>query len=279
MANATAVLDAVRASGQVSDDEFPQVVGRISFFVNAGIRFVTEIAKLRAMTHLWDELCRTRYGVTDPKLRRFRYGVQVNSLGLTESQPEKNVPRIVLEALAVTLSRVARARAIQLPAWNEALGLPRPWDQQWSIRLQQILAFETDLLEYDDVFAGSQVVEAKTAEIAEAAWAELEQVLGRGGSLEAIGGLRMYTLGFEIATPQGVVSYDDRLFEPLIGLKFTIRYRFGPKSIQGLAHFGPAFFSFFQRDFDEHGVLPICYRLHNRVPNAFGAECLTNRFV
>jgi len=163
LATAIAVLDAVKASGQVADDDFPAVAQRISFFVNAGIRFVTEMCKMRAFTELWDEILLERYGVTDPKQRRFRYGVQVNSLGLTEPQPENNVYRILLETLAVTLSKDARARAVQLPAWNEALGLPRPWDQQWSLRLQQILAFETDLLEYEDLFEGSVVVARKVA--------------------------------------------------------------------------------------------------------------------
>src|SRR6266480_1069728 len=186
LATAIGVLDAVRESGQVAPDEFPAVVGRISFFCNAGIRFVEETCKMRAFTGLWDRICAERYGVTDPKLRRFRYGVQVNSLGLTEAQPENNLQRIVLEMLGVTLSKDARARAIQLPAWNEALGLPRPWDQQWSLRMQQVLAYETDLLEYDDIFAGSKVVEAKTAELAGAAQAELDDVLGVGGAFEAI---------------------------------------------------------------------------------------------
>ena len=165
LANAIAVLDAVRASGQVADDAFGQVVGSVSFFVNAGIRFVEETAKMRAFTQMWEQITRDRYGVTDPKQRRFRYGVQVNSLGLTESQPENNVQRIVLEMLGVTLSKDARARSIQLPAWNEALGLPRPWDQQWALRMQQVLAFETDLLEYDDIFAGSHVIEALTSDL------------------------------------------------------------------------------------------------------------------
>jgi (2R)-ethylmalonyl-CoA mutase len=162
------------------------VFGSISFFVNAGIRFVEETCKMRAFTELWDRIGLERYGVTDPKLRRFRYGVQVNSLGLTEAQPENNVQRIVLEALGVTLSKDARARAIQLPAWNEALGLPRPWDQQWSLRIQQVLAFETDLLEYDDILDGSKVIEAKTDELIEAASAELDEVLELGGAFEAI---------------------------------------------------------------------------------------------
>ena len=186
MATAIAVLDAVRSRSDVPEDAMPRVVGRISFFLNAGIRFVEETCKVRAMTALWDEICRERYGVEDPKLRRFRYGVQVNSLGLTEAQPENNVIRIVLEALGVTLSKRARARALQLPAWNEALGLPRPWDQQWSLRIQQILAYETDLLAYEDIFDGSVVVEAKTREIMETARAELDKVLAMGGAVAAV---------------------------------------------------------------------------------------------
>ena len=190
MATAIDVLDAVRESGQVSDDDFSQVFGSISFFVNAGIRFVEEICKLRAMTEMWDRLGEERYGVTDPKARRFRYGVQVNSLGLTEAQPENNVQRIVLEMLGVSLSKRARARSIQLPAWNEALGLPTPWDQQWSLRMQQVLAFETDLLEYGDIFDGSHVMEAKTAELRDAAQAELDDVLSLGGAFEAVDTLK-----------------------------------------------------------------------------------------
>ncbi|MGD0595037.1 MAG: protein meaA [Acidimicrobiales bacterium] len=186
LSTAIAVLDAVATSGQVPATEMPQVVGRISFFVNAGVRFVEETCKMRAFSRLWEGICAERYGVQDPKLRRLRYGVQVNSLGLTEQQPENNIQRIVLEMLGVTLSRDVRARAIQLPAWNEALGLPRPWDQQWSLRIQQVLAFESDLLEYPDLFAGSKVVEAKTSEIAEAAAAELDEVLELGGAFEAI---------------------------------------------------------------------------------------------
>jgi (2R)-ethylmalonyl-CoA mutase len=186
LATAVGVLDGVRASGQVAADDFPKVVGRISFFVNAGIRFVEEMCKMRAFTRLWDRVCAERYGVLDPKLRRFRYGMQVNSLGLTEAQPENNVQRILLEMLGVTLSRDARARAIQLPTWNEALGLPRPWDQQWSLRMQQVLAYETDLLEYEDLFEGSRVVEAKTADLAEAAMVELERILDAGGAFAAI---------------------------------------------------------------------------------------------
>jgi len=195
LATAIGILDAVRESGQLSEDEFPSVVGRISFFVNAGVRFVEETCKMRAFTDLWDRVCAERYGVTDPKLRRMRYGVQVNSLGLTEAQPENNIQRIVLEALGVTLSKRARARALQLPAWNEALGLPRPWDQQWSLRIQQVLAFESDLLEYGDIFDGSVVIEAKTAEVAEASWAELQDVLALGGAFEAIDELKSRLVG------------------------------------------------------------------------------------
>jgi len=190
LATAIDVLDAVRQSGQVPPDRFDAVVASISFFVNAGIRFVEETCKMRAFTELWDRITLERYGVTDPKARRFRYGVQVNSLGLTEAQPENNVPRIVLEALGVTLSKRARARSVQLPAWNEALGLPRPWDQQWSLRAQQVLAYETDLLEYDDILDGSHVVEARTAELIDQAQAELDDVLALGGAFAAIDELK-----------------------------------------------------------------------------------------
>ncbi|MBW2267923.1 MAG: protein meaA [Deltaproteobacteria bacterium] len=186
MATAIAVLDALRARDDVPQEVLPRVVGRISFFLNAGIRFVEEICKGRAMTELWDTLTRDRYGVDDPKLRRFRYGVQVNSLGLTEAQPENNAIRIALETLGVTFSKKARCRALQLPAWNEALGLPRPWDQQWSLRIQQILAFETDLLEYDDLFDGSHVVEARTQALLDEARAELDTVLEQGGAVAAV---------------------------------------------------------------------------------------------
>ncbi len=186
MATAIGVLDAVRDSRQVPPDRFAAVFGSISFFVNAGIRFVEEICKLRAMAELWDRIGLERYGVTDARARRFRYGVQVNSLGLTEAQPENNVQRIVLEMLGVTLSKRARARSIQLPAWNEALGLPTPWDQQWSLRMQQVLAYETDLLEYDDLFDGSVVVEGRTVELRDAARAELDDVLAQGGAFEAV---------------------------------------------------------------------------------------------
>ncbi|MGI8814935.1 MAG: protein meaA [Pseudonocardia sp.] len=186
LTTAIAVLDTVRACGQVPPEDFGTVVGRISFFVNAGLRFVEETAKMRAFVTLWDEITWERYGVEDPKQRRFRYGVQVNSLGLTEAQPENNAQRVVLEMLAVTLSRDARARSIQLPAWNEALGLPRPWDQQWALRMQQVLAFETDLLEYEDIFAGSTVIEAKVEELVTGARAEIDKVLGMGGSVAAV---------------------------------------------------------------------------------------------
>ena len=190
LATAIGVLDAVKESGRIDDADFDRVFGSISFFVNAGSRFVEEVCKMRAFTELWDRIGRERYGVEDAKARRFRYGVQVNSLGLTEAQPENNVQRIVLEMLAVTLSKDARARSIQLPAWNEALGLPTPWDQQWSLRIQQVLAHETDLLEYDDLFAGSHVIEARTAELVDAASAELDDVLGLGGAFEAIDELK-----------------------------------------------------------------------------------------
>jgi len=186
LATAIDVLDAVRDSGQVPAERMPAVVASISFFVNSGIRFVEEVCKMRAFTKMWDEICLERYGVTDAKARRFRYGVQVNSLGLTEAQPENNVQRIVLEMLGVTLSRDARARSLQLPAWNEALGLPRPWDQQWSLRMQQVLAFESDLLEYEDIFNGSHVIEGLTDELVTAARAELDDVLAMGGAFAAI---------------------------------------------------------------------------------------------
>ena len=186
LATGIAVLDTVKAQGAVSDEDFPKVVGRISFFVNAGIKFVAEICKMRAFTDLWDEICAERYGVEEEKFRRFRYGVQVNSLGLTEQQPENNVYRILLEMLAVTLSKKARARAVQLPAWNEALGLPRPWDQQWSLRMQQILAYETDLLEYDDLFDGNPAVQAKVDELKDLARSELAKIDDMGGAVQAI---------------------------------------------------------------------------------------------
>jgi ethylmalonyl-CoA mutase len=211
LATAVGVLDAVRESGQVEEQDMPAVVGRISFFVNAGIRFVEETCKMRAFVAMWDRICRERYGVEDPKLRRFRYGVQVNSLGLTEQQPENNVQRIVLEMLGVTLSRDARARSIQLPAWNEALGLPRPWDQQWALRMQQVLAFETDLLEYDDIFAGSHVIEAKTNELIDAAQRELDEVLAMGGVFEAIDELKSRLVRSQAERTRRIESGDLRV--------------------------------------------------------------------
>src|SRR6266496_357870 len=186
LSTAIAVLDRVRDGGQVPPERFGDVVQRISFFVNAGVRFIEETCKMRAFVRLWDDLTLNRYGVTDPKARRLRYGVQVNSLGLTEAQPENNVQRIVLEMLAVSLSRGARARAIQLPAWNEALGLPRPWDQQWALRMQQVLAFETDLLEYEDIFDGSHVIQAKVDEIMAGAREEIARVQDLGGAVAAV---------------------------------------------------------------------------------------------
>ena len=227
LATAIGVLDGVRASGKIDEDELPAVVGRISFFVNASVRFVEETCKMRAFTQLWDRICRERYGVEDPKLRRFRYGVQVNSLGLTEQQPENNVQRIVLESLGVTLSKSARARAMQLPAWNEALGLPRPWDQQWSLRMQQVLAFESDLLEYDDIFEGSVVIEAKTAELAEAATAELADVEELGGAFGAIDELKRRLVRSQAERVRriesgeqkvvGVNCYTETAASPLVG--------------------------------------------------------------
>ncbi|NBN80408.1 protein meaA [Microvirga tunisiensis] len=186
LATAVAILDGMKASGAIPEAEFPQAVGRISFFVNAGMRFITELCKMRAFTELWDEICRDRYGITDERYRRFRYGVQVNSLGLTEPQPENNVYRILIEMLAVVLSKNARARAVQLPAWNEALGLPRPFDQQWSLRMQQILAYETDLLEFDDIFDGSSVITAKVEELKAEARAELARIDAMGGAVAAV---------------------------------------------------------------------------------------------
>ncbi|NCU86327.1 MAG: protein meaA [Actinobacteria bacterium] len=190
LANAIDILDSVKSSGQISDQEFPQVFASVSFFVNAGIRFVEETCKMRAFVKLWERIGRERYSITDERALRFRYGVQVNSLGLTEAQPENNVQRIVLEMLAVTLSKDSRARSVQLPAWNEALGLPRPWDQQWSLRMQQVLAFETDLLEYDDIFNGSHVIEAKTAQLVDESWAEMNEILDLGGAFEAVDTLK-----------------------------------------------------------------------------------------
>ena len=211
LATAIDVLDAVRDSNKVPTDSFPDVVGRISFFVNAGIRFVEETAKVRAFTELWDGICRDRYGVLDPALRRFRYGVQVNSLGLTEQQPENNVQRIVLELLGVTLSADARARAIQLPAWNEAIGLPRQADQQWSLRIQQVLAYETDLLEYPDLFSGSLVMERATADLCVAAQAELDDVLALGGAFAAVGELKRRLVASQTARVAAIESGDRRV--------------------------------------------------------------------
>ena len=211
LATAIGVLDAVRDSGQVGPDQFAQVFGSISFFVNAGIRFVEEVCKLRAFAELWDRIGLDRYGVADERARRFRYGVQVNSLGLTEAQPENNVQRIVLEMLAVTLSKRARARSIQLPAWNEALGLPRPWDQQWSLRMQQVLAFESDLLEYDDIFDGSTVVERRTAELCDAASAELDDVLALGGAFEAIEELKSRLVRSMVERTRRIESGEQRV--------------------------------------------------------------------
>jgi ethylmalonyl-CoA mutase len=211
LCTAIAVLDAVRDSGQVSATQFPDVVARISFFVNAGVRFVEEMCKLRAFGELWDEITLSRYGIQDPRQRRFRYGVQVNSLGLTEAQPENNVYRILLEMLAVTMTRDARARAVQLPAWNEALGLPRPWDQQWSLRMQQVLAYESDLLEYADLFEGSRVVAAKVAEIKDGARGEIEHVLGMGGVVAAVesGYLKSAMVSSLASRRRGIESGED----------------------------------------------------------------------
>ena len=211
LCTAMAVLDTVKRSGQVSEEDFGRVVGRISFFVNAGVRFVEETCKMRAFGRLWDEITRERYGVQDPKMRRFRYGVQVNSLGLTEAQPENNVQRIVLEMLGVTLSKDARARAVQLPAWNEALGLPRPWDQQWSLRLQQVLAYESDLLEYDDIFDGSHVIEAKVAELVESARAEIDRVQAMGGAIEAVEYMKQELVSSHAARRARIESGEEKI--------------------------------------------------------------------
>ena len=208
LATAIAVLDMVKASGEVPADQFGTVVGRVSFFVNAGLRFVTEICKMRAFNELWDEITLERYGVTNPKDRMFRYGVQVNSLGLTEPQPENNVYRILIEMLAVTLSKRARARAVQLPAWNEALGLPRPWDQQWSLRMQQVMAYETDLLEYGDIFDGSTVIASKVAELKEQAKAELKTIEAMGGAVAAIDYMKRRLVESNTARLSGIETGD-----------------------------------------------------------------------
>jgi ethylmalonyl-CoA mutase len=209
LSTAIAVLDTVKDSGQISADDFEKVVGRISFFVNAGVRFIEETCKMRAFVRLWDEITRERYGVQDAKMRRFRYGVQVNSLGLTEAQPENNVQRIVLEMLGVTLSKDARARAVQLPAWNEALGLPRPWDQQWSLRLQQVLAFESDLLEYEDIFEGSHVIEAKVAELVEGARAEIDRIQAMGGAIASVEYMKQELVSSHAARRARIESGDE----------------------------------------------------------------------
>jgi ethylmalonyl-CoA mutase len=208
LATAIAVLDMVKASGEVPPDQFGTVVGRVSFFVNAGLRFVTEICKMRAFNELWDEITLERYGVTNPKDRMFRYGVQVNSLGLTEPQPENNVYRILIEMLAVTLSKRARARAVQLPAWNEALGLPRPWDQQWSLRMQQVMAYETDLLEYGDIFDGSTVIASKVAELKEQAKSELATIEAMGGAVAAIDYMKRRLVESNTARLSGIETGD-----------------------------------------------------------------------
>jgi (2R)-ethylmalonyl-CoA mutase len=233
LGTAIGVLDAVRESGQVPEERFPAVVASMSFFVNAGIRFVEETCKMRAFAALWDRITEERFGVTDPRARRFRYGVQVNSLGLTEAQPENNVHRIMLETLGVTLSRDARARSIQLPAWNEALGLPRPWDQQWSLRAQQILAYETDLLEYDDIFAGSHVIEARTSELVDGARAELDEIAELGGVFECIDELkgrlvrsnaeRTRRIEAGLQTVVGVNEFTESTASPLGGAESILR--------------------------------------------------------
>jgi (2R)-ethylmalonyl-CoA mutase len=218
LATAEAVLDEVKNSGEVPPDQFPKVVGSISFFVNAGVRFITEVCKMRAFVELWDEIAEKRYGVKDPALRRFRYGVQVNSLGLTEQQPENNVYRILLSMLAVTLSKKARARAVQLPAWNEALGLPRPWDQQWSLRLQQIVAYETDLLDYGDIFDGSVEIGRKVEELKEEVRAELAKIESMGGAVAAIDSIKEALVASNAAQVLvGVNAYTETEPSPLAG--------------------------------------------------------------
>jgi (2R)-ethylmalonyl-CoA mutase len=240
LGTAIAILDAVRDSGQLSAERMPDVVGRISFFVNAGVRFVEEMCKMRAFARLWDAITRERYGISDPQLRRFRYGVQVNSLGLTEAQPENNIQRIVLEMLAVTLSRNVRARAVQLPAWNEALGLPRPEDQQWSLRIQQVLAYESDLLEYGDLFDGSPVVEAKTAELAAGARAELAEIGARGGMVPAVesGYLKAQLVASHAARRARIESGQD----PVVGVNCFQATEPSPLAADGSAvqHVDPA---------------------------------------
>jgi (2R)-ethylmalonyl-CoA mutase len=235
LANAIAVLDDVKATGRVPEEDFPRLVGRISFFCNAGIRFVEEMCKVRVFTRLWDRLTLERYGVQEEKLRRFRYGVQVNSLGLTAQQPENNVYRILLEMLAVALSKDARARAIQLPAWNEALGLPRAWDQQWSLRAQQILAYETDLLDYDDLFTGSKVVAEATERIETEGWEELQRVLDQGGSVEALGYMKERLVA-KLASRLREIEGGERVVVGVNRYPETEQSPLGDGVGQGLAH-------------------------------------------
>jgi (2R)-ethylmalonyl-CoA mutase len=230
LATAKAVLDEVRNSGQVPPEEFPHVLSRISFFVNAGVRFITEVCKMRAFVDLWDEIARERYRVEDPALRRFRYGVQVNSLGLTEQQPENNVYRILLSMLAVTLSKKARARAVQLPAWNEALGLPRPWDQQWSLRLQQIVAYETDLLEFGDIFDGSKEIDRKVEDLKEQARTELKKIQAMGGAVAAID----YMKEALIASNAERVAAIERGDQVLVGVNAYTETEPSPLSASGI---------------------------------------------
>ncbi len=230
LATAEAVLDEVRNSGEVPPEEFPHVLSRISFFVNAGVRFITEICKMRAFVDLWDEIAERRYGVEDPALRRFRYGVQVNSLGLTEQQPENNVYRILLSMLAVTMSKKARARAVQLPAWNEALGLPRPWDQQWSLRLQQIVAYETDLLEFGDIFDGSEVIEAKVEALKNEARAELKKIQEMGGAVAAIDYMKEALIASNASRFQAIETGE----QVLIGVNAYTETEASPLSASGI---------------------------------------------
>ena len=230
LATAEAVLDEVKNSGEVPPEEFPHVLSRISFFVNAGVRFITEVCKMRAFVDLWDEIARDRYGVEDPALRRFRYGVQVNSLGLTEQQPENNVYRILLSMLAVTLSKKARARAVQLPAWNEALGLPRPWDQQWSLRLQQIVAYETDLLEFDDIFDGSKEIDRKVEALKEQARAELAKIQAMGGAVAAIDYMKEALIASNAARVEGIEKGD----QVLVGVNAYTETETSPLSASGI---------------------------------------------
>ena len=230
LATAEAVLDEVRGSGEMSEEHFPRVVGSISFFVNAGVRFITEVAKMRAFVDLWDEIAEQRYGVKDPALRRFRYGVQVNSLGLTEQQPENNVYRILLSMLAVTLSKKARARAVQLPAWNEALGLPRPWDQQWSLRLQQIVAYETDLLEYGDIFDGSVEIDRKVEELKDQARAELAKLQAKGGAVAAIDYMKEALIASNAARVEAIEKGE----QVLVGVNAYTETEESPLSASGI---------------------------------------------